>query len=391
MRILVIWGESLAKPGGGTTHLLGLGRGLEALGHQVRVITPRYGNVQLHSGGLEVWTVRLGRRGLLSFALFQVLSVMLLPWWIWRHRPHAIYVRTCFFQFKMAPISRLLRRPLVAEVDSVVDDEILMRGQSVWLARAVRLLDNLNNRMVSGLVCVSEGLRQVAISRGAKPATTAAIPNGAPTDVIKPGDMAQARRQFNLPADAVIIGFAGSFAPWQGLDLIIEAASRLADRRPELRIALLGGGRQEAQLRQAVADKGLGDTVIFLPPVPHEQVATFWNACDATVVIRREDVGRHGLCSPLKFYEALAAGLPVLTAGGIELVQTLRDVGVPGEFDPDDPDSLAGAMDEICRDVQRHRANRWQVHRAADERYSWLCVARQVAQLLERLTRRGGK
>ncbi|GAF91936.1 unnamed protein product, partial [marine sediment metagenome] len=102
MRILIIWGESLAKPGGGTVHCLGLGGGLQACGHQVTVITPRYGKTTLRTGDLDVRAVRLPPRSLPSFLCFQLLSILCLPWWLWRHRPEAVYVRTCFFQAVMA-------------------------------------------------------------------------------------------------------------------------------------------------------------------------------------------------------------------------------------------------------------------------------------------------
>ena len=391
MRILIIWGESLAKPGGGTVHCFGLAHGLVRLGHQVRIVTPQYAGTTIDPQGLDLQTVRLPRRNLWSFGLLQLRLITRLGRWIRQFRPDAIYVRTCFLQGLAALRSRAGGIPLVGEVDSTVDQEMLMRGQSRMLAAGIRILDRVNNRFSSGLVCVTAGLRDEMLRRGGRPETTVAIHNGANVQTMLPTDRRQARQELGLPADGVIAGFAGSLSPWQGLDLLVDAAKRLVGRRDvprQLTIAVMGGGMMEQPLRQWIAEAGLQSMFTLMPLGDQTQVCRFLNACDAAVIpIHDERKLRYGL-SVLKFWDAMAIGLPAIVPADCGLDDVLTDLGVPGTFRRGDAQALADSLADLASNVQIYRARQNDVRHRVEEKYSWTAVARQLAEFLEELIRR---
>ncbi|MBL7133900.1 MAG: glycosyltransferase [Phycisphaerae bacterium] len=392
MRILVIWGESLAKPGSGTVHAVGLIGGLCAAGHAVTTLSPLYRGTELYCDGIDVTPIHLPSRRWRNFLLLQVLTVVLLPLWICRYRPEAIYVRTCMFQGLMALIGCVMGVPLIGEVDSMVDDEILQRGQGRLAAWIARSLDRVNFPLSAGLVCVTRGLRDEARRRGGRACATVAIRNGARTDVITPRDMVRARDQLHLPQAPVIFGFIGAFAPWQGLDLLVDSA-RLLHRRGEgpFAVALLGSGAMADDLERRIDEARLGGLFYLYPPVGAEGTELFLSACDAAVLpIHDQRRLRYG-SSALKFWDALSAGLPVLTPAGADLDDVLADLDLPGVFDPTDPRDLARAMGDIIAHVDRYRdgAHRNRVHADVCAKYSWDCVSRRVAHVLERLA--GGR
>ena len=390
MRILVIWGESLGKPGSGTAHCLGLCKGLVACGHELRIITPHYAGQTLHTDGLDVRPVALPARGWISFLCFQMLSVVILPLWLLRHRPHAVYVRTCFLQGVMALICRTAGIPLVGEVDSMVDEEIRMRGQPDWAAALTLGLDRFNNRLSSGLVCVSRGLRDESIRRCANPATTVAIPNGARTDLMQPSDRTACRDQFGLAERDFVVGFAGTLAAWQGLDFLVAAAAKLP-HDPGLTLAIMGAGQFGDELRRQVAAAGLDELFVFVPPGSQEQVARFLGGCDAVVVpINDPRRLRYGL-SVLKFWDAVSVGLPVVAPEGSELEEPLADLGLPGLFDPTDPSSLAAALLAVAQDGPLPLQRRMEVHEQVRQRYSWDAVAQAVGRFLQTLLPKGAR
>lgn len=379
----MIWGESLSKPGGGTTHFIGLAQGLVQAGQELTVITPGYGKLPLFTGGVPVHSVGLPCRSMLSFMLFQFLTVLLLPCWLLRHKPQAVYVRSCFFQGMMALCCRLCGIPLVGEVDSIVDEEIRMRGQARCATALVNILDRLNNKLSSGLVCVTRGLAQESIRRWANPATTVAIPNGARTSVMRPGDRLACRKQLGLPEGPVLIGFAGTFAPWQGLDLLVASAALVRKQTQlDIRFALLGSGQSQAELQADIRRRELQDAFIILPPCPQEQVAVFLNACDAAVIpIHDPRKLRYGL-SALKFWDALGVGLPVLTPKGADLDDVLADLNLPAVFDPADPQSLAGEIIRLAQNVDALRGRRQEIYQAVDAKYSWNAVAGRIVEFM---------
>lgn len=95
----------------------------------------------------------------------------------------------------------------------------------------------------------------------------------------------QARRQLGSAEEGYIVGYFGSFAPWQGLDILVESAGKVIEGSSQsVQFVLVGEGQGRRELQQMVDQLGLSQYFTFLPPVPFEQVAVFNNACDVTVI-----------------------------------------------------------------------------------------------------------
>ncbi|MBW8040398.1 MAG: glycosyltransferase family 4 protein [Planctomycetes bacterium] len=388
MRILIIWAESINRYSGGTMHLMGWCYGLGALGHEVKVVAPCYGRGK-KSLIENASYIRLPRRCLMSFVLLQIAIVFCLPYWILRYRPEAICVRACFLAFLMACICKLAGIPIIVEAGTIVDEEMSMRGESRLLAILVRFFERLNYRWINGLVCVTDGAREEYIRRGANPDTTVVIHNAAQTDIMRPMDQKCARRQLGLAEEDYIVGFAGTLAPWQGLDLLVRAAKEVVDNSGRsVKFLLVGEGQCQEQLEEMVDQLDLGQSFSFLAPMPYEQVAVFNNACDVVVIpIYDPRKLRYGI-DPLKFWEALAVGVPVLLPEGCQLDDILEQLGLPGTFRPGDNKHLAETILEVLAQTEHHQARREDVHRIVSEQYSWTHVAEKLAEHCRRLRRK---
>ncbi|MCK4795651.1 MAG: glycosyltransferase family 4 protein [Desulfobacteraceae bacterium] len=401
MRILIIWAESINRYTGGSSHFWGLMRGIQSIGWQIRAIVPRYSRTETsrkaRGSGLpsktaelslveDISFVPLPSRSFISFLLLQVVTVLWLPYWLVKYRPAAVYARTCFLVFLMHAICRLAGVPLILEVDAIVDKEVEMRGQRQVLAHIVRALDRLNYRSADGVLCVTPGIREEVIRRGAKPDTSVVIHNAAQTDIMRPMDQKDARRQLGLAEDDYIVGFAGTLAPWQGLDLLVQAAQEVIDNAPRpVRFVLVGDGQCRQQLEQMVGQLGLGVFFSFLAPVPSEEVAVFNNACDVIVCPRYDPrTLRYGM-SALKFWDAVSVGVPVLVPKGSQLDDVLARLGLPEVFPPGDKKQLAEAIVEVLKNTEHYQSRRKDVHRIVSEQYSWTRVAEKLAEHCRRL------
>jgi len=378
MRLLVVWAESVNRNMGGSGHFWGLLEGFESVGCSVRAICPRYGRAAVPDAA-SVSYVRLPQRSLFSFLLLQVWLLVIVPYHIFRHSPQVIYQRTWFLSFLMWPLLRLVRIRLVMEIDAIVDEETKMRGQRNVLGAAVRFIERLSFRFADGLVCVTEGIRNEVIRRGAKPQKTRVVHNAARVAKNAPPDQHVARRSLGLPLHGRLVGFAGTFAPWQGLDLLVNAASDIVGGCPEcVYFVLMGEGQYADDLRQCVATTGLKERFIFLPPADHEMAAVLYSACDVIVIpIHDGRKLRYGL-SPLKFWDALAAGVPVIVPHNSELENFLDRVSLPGTFEPGNRADFADKVLIALRSSQAYLARRAQVHRIVQEEYSWTNAARKV-------------
>jgi glycogen(starch) synthase len=143
-----------------------------------------------------------------------------------------------------------------------------------------------------------------------------------------------------------VLGFAGSFYGYEGLDLLIEAARQMLPRHPQLRLLLVGGGPQEANLKAQALAAGLHDRVIFTGRVAHADVQRYYELIDV-LAYPRLPIRLTELVTPLKPLEAMAQGRMFVASdvgGHRELVRH----GETGFLFPaGDPAALAAALDDL--------------------------------------------
>ena len=185
------------------------------------------------------------------------------------------------------------------------------------------------------------------------------------------------RARLGLPADAVVLLFAGRIQPLKAPDVLLRAVALLLADRPELRSRLVvpvvggpsGSGLDKpTALAALAAELGLDDVVRFVPPVTQDELAAWYAA--ATLVA----VPSHNESFGLVAVEAQACGTPVLAAAVGGLSTAVRD-GVSGLLlGTHDPAAWAAALDRMVGDeALRARLAAGAVEQAA--RFSWEVTA----------------
>jgi glycosyltransferase involved in cell wall biosynthesis len=147
-----------------------------------------------------------------------------------------------------------------------------------------------------------------------------------------------------------VLGFIGSFFAWEGLPLLVEALPRIVAARPDVRLLLVGGGPDEANVRAAVERLQVGRYVVFAGQVPHSQVAQLYQAVDI-LVYPRTPMRLTDMVTPLKPLEAMALAKVFIASdvgGHRELVRD-RETGIL--FRAGDAAALAAAVLEVAGDA----------------------------------------
>lgn len=228
-------------------------------------------------------------------------------------------------------------------------------------------------RCADALIAVSEAMRQSAIRQfGAQPARVRTVVNGCNTSVFGPMDQAQVRQGLGLPATGPMVVYVGRFVEAKGLVELVEAFSRLAAQRPDLRLALVGDGVMKQRLVSLVEASDARHRILMTGGMQPRDVARWINASDLLVLPSWSEG------CPNVVVEALACGRPVVATdvgGTREIVDANNGLLVA----PRDVESLRAAIDRaLARDWDRSAI-------AARMRRSWDDVARETLDLVQEL------
>ena len=184
------------------------------------------------------------------------------------------------------------------------------------------------------------------------------VPPGVDTDRFRPlshDERLAARARFGLAADAELIVGISRLVPRKGFDTAIRAAATLRRSRPNLVLAISGGGRDEQRLRRLADD--LGAPVRFLGRVGNDDLPRLYGCADVyTMLCRNRWAGLEQEGFGIVFLEAAACEVPQVAgdSGGAE--DAVVD-GVTGVMirHADDPREVAAAFERLLDDPELRR------------------------------------
>ena len=266
-------------------------------------------------------------------------------------KPDFIYERYALWHAGGLAKARELDVPFILEVNSPLPLEAKnFRGlANQALAEGIA---QLLMRDADGIVCVSEEVAEwVASLRGHRTGVWV-IPNGVDHELFTPNG--RSRPASLPPAEVPVIAFSGSFRPWHGIDDMLDAFKIFVDQtKSDAHLLLVGDGPAREDFEEKARRFGLSDRVHITGMVPHHEVPKWLEG--ATMAVAPYPQLDDFYFSPLKLYEFLALGLPVIATD----VGQIRDVIPHGErgilCPAGSPAALAAAMAELASDRERSR------------------------------------
>jgi len=206
--------------------------------------------------------------------------------------------------------TKLHRRgiPWILEVNGLFFSESLNDRKSIFLSRLEYQSMRRACLECDAIVTVSDGLaRALCREFGVAREKILVVPNAVDTDIFDPSQT-QPIREFTDPT----IGFVGSFMPWHGIDLLLEAASRLKSRGCDIRYTLVGDGVMFERCKQLCTELRLTDVVRFVGNVAPRIVPSYiagFDICFGMQYPRKDGILAS---SSLKIFEYAAMAKPVI-------------------------------------------------------------------------------
>ena len=237
--------------------------------------------------------------------------------------------------------------PVVYEIRAFWEDAAVDLGttrENSLRYKATHGLETYAVKHADAVMTICGGLKTDLVSRGVDSGHVTLIPNAVDIEhfPVLEGADENLRGELGLKG-ARVLGFAGSFYSYEGLDLLIEALPRILEFEPDLKVLLVGGGPMEASLRAKAAALGMESRVIFTGRVPHDQVARYYSLMDLLVFPRRS-IRLTELVTPLKPLESMAQGIICIASDVGGHKELIRDGETGYLFAADDTAALASCV-----------------------------------------------
>ncbi len=390
MRLLYV-AAGIAVPGsyGGSTHTLEVARGLYQLGHEVHVVAlhpQRRWRTVLQPvdellDGIHMHYLDLPK--VLGLAMYPQIARL-----IRKLQPHALIER--YYNLAGAGVLAASRAglPVLLEVNALMIDPPVVPKRRLddllggplrhWAIRQCELAARIVTPLQTTVPPLIDRHKIVELPWGAN-IEAFRPPVGAVND--------QLRHTLGIPAERSVVVFLGSFRAWHGVRDFVQAAVELLDTGSSLHFLLIGDGPERAAAE--AASSRWSSHVTFLGILPHSDVPRYLALAQLGVAPFNTAPhlalrGAGFFWSPLKIYEYMAMGLPVVTAHIPPLDNVIREGQEGALFQEGNIADLAAAIMRVVTSPDRAAMGQRARERVVAH-FSWQAHCRALERVLEEM------
>jgi glycosyltransferase involved in cell wall biosynthesis len=371
MRILYVASDqTLPGETGGSVHVHEVSKALAKRGHEVHAVVRDDGEGDSAGDGYAVHRISWSP----FHRFFRFRARPRIDALIGKLSPGVVMERYYNFGGEGILAAEAARIPTLLEVNSPVIDHrgsMKARLDALLLTRPMR---RYRERLARSATTLISPLKEIVpeFARG----KTHVVTWGANVEAFHPSRRSESRRlAWGASKETCVVLFSGSHRPWHGVETLLTAARQLRDRKDVMFV--LAGGEREGP---APDFNGR-----FLGRVPYPDMPEVTASADLSVApYDRSQLPSLELgffWSPLKIFEAMASGVPVITLDIEPLRHIVRGGKEGAFFTENQPTDLARVIASLADD----RARREDMGRSARERapqFSWDAHAAQLEAIL---------
>lgn len=281
-----------------------------------------------------------------------------------RHKPFVFEVRDLW--------------PELPREMGVITNPVVLWGMGV--------LEWLSYRSAHRLVGLSPGIVEGIAKRGVPRERIAMIPNGCDLEIFAQDQQAKASitwRPKSVKASDTMAIFTGSHGIANGLEAVLDAALLLKQRgREDIKLVLIGQGKLKPELEARAEREGL-DNVVFHDPVEKSRLAGLMDSADLGMQLLANVPAFYYGTSPNKFFDYIAAGLPVLNNYPGWLAEMIEEHRCGFTVTPDDSTAFADALEQAAANREQLQLMGQKAQALAEERFDRHILADNFVTWLE--------
>jgi glycosyltransferase involved in cell wall biosynthesis len=332
-----------AEVRGARSHVLGVIHAFEALGWQVTpfIVGDRVPKSWVNKGSENAISSSFLKT--LAVDLIRITMAVINSYRSWRElegKVDFVYERLGSFQ-SLGYLFKKHNIPWILETNALLYYEAKIERNSLVLSKIAQYLEIQAYRKCDVLICVSYSLKEMIIKEAEiSPDKVLVVPNGVDTEYFNPATCQPVRmfKEFTL-------GFMGGLFPWQALDLLIKAISELDQENGiQINLIVIGDGKMRISWEALSDELGLTDRIKFLGWLSQPDLLPLISGVDMGFSGHVDLQGGSIYRSPLKIYEYMALGIPVITSEVEDAKCLIRDHDTGFVFKSGEIESLKSTL-----------------------------------------------
>jgi glycosyltransferase involved in cell wall biosynthesis len=315
-----------------------------------------------------------------------------------------------FLRFSLASVGIALREPcdvifatttpLTAGIPGIVarwlqGKRFVFEVRDLWpeLPKAMGVIKNplvlslmsglewLSYRSAHACIGLSPGIVEGIRKRSQKDKPIAMIPNG--SDLYLFEDAPSGLRPEECSEKDFVAVFTGTHGVANGLDAVLDVAQELKHRgRDDIKFVFIGDGKSKPALVQRASNQELSNC-IFMGLVPKTELVKYLAGADVGLMILANVPAFYYGTSPNKFFDYIAAGLPVLCnyPGWLAEMIQQHDIGVA--VPPEKPELFADGLEQLADRPDESAVKRRNAKALASTEFDRSVLAKEFVSFLE--------
>lgn len=380
MKILIACYKNIGGYSGDVTHVIQVAKGLQKLGHEVQLVAPsiqRY----IQDNELNIRYIPVLNLRFIQFLSYLFLSPIYFMLYFSEFKPDIVLLFEIHLDLGVFFACRLLNLPLVFYINGITSEEVSLTLKFRPVICLITLIENIYVKFASRIFVVTEAIKNyVKEAYNVSRDKISIVKNGVDAEIFRPIDKEEARKQLGFKQDNFFIGFIGSLFVWQGIDYLIEAVPLILKQIPNVEFVIVGKGNMSKIWQDKVRGLGLEGNFIFTGVVAFSQVPIYINAFDIGIVFFkpiRTDPG-----NPIKLYEYLACGKPVIASKVTGYGDFVEEIGAGISVDSGNPEAVAEAIISLIRNKRLREEMGRKGRSAVEAGHTWKGRASEIEHFL---------
>lgn len=299
--------------------------------------------------------------------------------------PDVVITRLDTYLCSSLLVSKWKKIPLIVELDNPVAYEF--ETFETFYKKNIGILkffERLNLKYAHRIFTVTEELKDFYVGQRISADKIDVICNGADIERFNPQVKKDSVVKKYKLQNTVVVGFVGTFHYWHGIENLKAVLLKVLSLGENIRFLMVGsGGPMKEQLQEFIERNQLQDRAILTGYVSHEKIPNYISAMD--LVLAPYPNLRFFYYSPIKIFEYMASGKPVVTTRIGQIARIINDGDNGCLCEPDEISDMVEKISTLIKDAKLRELIGGKARKSIETNHSWSYKAKQLSQLCKQV------